>query len=166
MCFPICLESLQVTVRAPGAFRKDEHAFALCYAGCGGIQTLHGIPAVRAVNRDVADPVHGPAKDRQAEEFLLGQPAEVVGEIALKREDVELARMVAGKDVGLFGVDMFEPLHPDLYAGKPADGPAPPAGKLLGLPFGTPYPQHVDEGQQGNDKNENRGKAQREDAAQ
>lgn len=146
------LEWLQLSAGAAGAFREDQHGCPRGDLLGSPVQAFQGLSPMGTVDGDDAGPAHGRTEKGDAEQFFFGDPAEVMGEIALEAEDIELAGMVADKYVGLVGAQVFraDDSYPD--TGGSADSSAPCLGKYLDFARGFSNQDYIDEGQYAGDK--------------
>jgi len=112
------LERLDPAVSAPGALRETHDGLALPYLGRRFLDTLHGPRVVLSVDLDVAGILHGPAENRDVEQFLLGNPAELPRNEGEDDEDIDVALVVGHEYLGTIDKDVFRASYIDPHVGK------------------------------------------------
>ena len=75
---------LKRSIGAAGTLGENEHRTARRYPFGGFIKTFQSLAAMGPVDRYIASPMHGLAEERDAEKFLFGEPAKIMGEIPLE----------------------------------------------------------------------------------
>src|SRR5665647_1247153 len=132
---------MQQSVGAPGAFGENENRSACSNLFGGFVKAFQCLTTVGAVNGNISDLAHGLAEERDAEEFFFCDPTKIVGKVALKRENVILAAVVTGEDIGLLRINIVNAFHGHPYTGEEAEDPSPVARENLSFDFRFSDPQ-------------------------
>jgi hypothetical protein len=103
----------QLPGSGPGAFGKDDDGTTLLDQLGGVVEAPDGLLEVAAVNRDIPQAAHDLAEQGDVKKGPFGHPAEIAGHQGLEDENVELAPVVGGIDIGLAGDQALHTLHAD-----------------------------------------------------
>ena len=120
-------------VLAAGPFREGDHRFSLPDLLRCLLQAFHRLLVILPVDFDVSGTFHGLAEDRDLEEFLLDDPAELSGDVGQDDQDVEIALVVGHEDLRPVHQHVFAADHIHLDAGEPEKHLRPQAGDLVRL---------------------------------
>lgn len=88
-------------------------------------QACQPFSRIGAIHRDLTRPLQGPAHERDAKYLFLGDYTKITGDTCEGQQDIEKARVVGHKDVGLLGIETLQSLdlNPEPGQGEISLGP-------------------------------------------